>query len=97
MPLLSGRTPARAAALWAFLFHAGAALWLWARWGEGVRSGLLFWLDLPLSFAWAGLGGRLFLFASLLFGGLWWALVAAALVWLVGRAARRRTSLAGEA
>ena len=90
MPLLSGRTPARAAALWAFLFHTGAVLWLWARSGAGVRSGLLFWMDLPLSFAWAGAGGRSFLAASLLLGGAWWALLAAGLAAAVGRVTRGR-------
>ena len=90
MPLLSGRTPAKAAALWAFLFHTGAALWLWVRWGEGVRGGLLFWMDLPLSFAWAGAAGRSFLAASLLLGGAWWALLAAGLALAVGRISRGR-------
>ena len=90
MPLLSGRTPARAAALWAFLFHSVAALWLWRSWGEGVRGSVLFWMDLPLSLAWAGAAGARFLVASLLFGGAWWALLAGALTTAVGRIVRGR-------
>ena len=90
MPLVSGRTPAQAAALWAFLFHAAAALWLWSSWGEGVRSGVLFWMDFPLSLAWAGASGRVFLACALLLGGLWWALVAGGMTAAVGRIARGR-------
>lgn len=90
MPLLSGRSPARAAALWAFVFHTAALGWLWWRWGEGVRGGLAFWMDLPLSFAWAGARGGGFLLASLVVGGLWWALVAAGLALAVGRLVRGR-------
>ncbi len=90
MPLLSGRTPARSAALWALLFHSVAALWLWRSWGEGVRGSVLFWMDLPLSLAWAGFSGARFLFASLLLGGAWWALLAGALTTALGRIVRGR-------
>ena len=55
MPLVSGRSPAREAALWAFGLHALFAIWIWLRWGSGVRGGLLFWMDFPVSLAFAGL------------------------------------------
>jgi len=90
MPLLSGRTPARSAAFWAFLLHSAAALWLWFSWGRGSRGGGLFWMDLPLSLAWAGAQGGAFLAASLVAGGLWWALLAAALTAAIGRIVRGR-------
>jgi hypothetical protein len=90
VPLLSGRTPARAAALWAFLFHTAGALWLWLRWGEGVRGGVLFWMDFPLSLAWAGVAGTGFLLASLVLGGAFWAAAAALLTLAVGRIVRGR-------
>jgi hypothetical protein len=47
-------------------------------------------MDLPLSFAWAGARGGGFLVASLVVGGLWWALVAAGLALAVGRLVRGR-------
>lgn len=90
MPLVSGRSPAREVALWAFGLHALAASWVWWRWGGGVRGGLLFWMDLPLSLAYGGLSGRLFLAVSVAVGGLWWALLAAGFTHLVGRSARDR-------
>jgi len=90
MPLVSGRSPAREAALWAFGLHALFATWIWWRWGSGVRGGLLFWMDFPVSLAFAGLAGRPFLVASVFAGGAWWALVAGGLTRLVGRVARGR-------
>jgi hypothetical protein len=89
MPLLSGRTPARAAALWVFVLHTAAALWVWSRWSSGVRGGVLFWMDLPVSFLYAAARGGLFLAASLILGGLWWSALAAGLTRLVGRSAAR--------
>lgn len=90
MPLVSGRTPAREAALWAVGLHALFAFWIWLRWGHSVRGGLLFWMDFPVSLLFAGTSGRGFLAASLALGGAWWALVAAGLTLLVGRVARRQ-------
>jgi hypothetical protein len=87
VPLLSGRTPARAAALAAFLLHALAALWVWWRWSAAARGGLLFWMDFPLSLVYAGAHGMMLLAASLVVGSAWWALVAAALARLVGESA----------
>lgn len=88
MPLLSGRTPARTAALWAFGLHALGVLWVWWSWGPGFRGGVLFWMDFPVSLLHTVLTGRLFLAASLLLGGAWWALLAGGLTTLIGRAAR---------
>ena len=90
MPLVSGRSPAREVALWAFGLHALAILWVWWRWGSGVRGGVLFWMDLPLSLLYAGLAGKLFLLASIVAGGLWWAVLAAGFTLLVGRSVRDR-------
>jgi hypothetical protein len=87
VPLLSGRTPARAAAFWAFLFHAAAALWIAWRWTIGVAGGVLFWMDFPVSLAYAGARGGWLVAASVVAGGAWWALVAAGLTRLVGRTA----------
>jgi len=89
VPLVSGRTPAREAALWAFGFHALAALWVWWRWTGGLRGGVLFWMDFPVSLLYAGLSGRTFLVVTFLAGGAWWALLAAGLTRLVGRSAAR--------
>ncbi|HLF57293.1 MAG TPA: hypothetical protein VI942_10655 [Thermoanaerobaculia bacterium] len=89
MPLLSGRSPAGAAAFWAFLLHALGALWIWWRWGSGLRSGVLFWMDFPVALLYAGLRGNAFFAASLAVGGAWWALLAAGLTRLVGRSAAR--------
>lgn len=90
MPLLSGSSPARSAARWAFVLHTLAALWLWLRWGQGVRGGVLFWMDLPLSFVWAGATGGRLLATTLLLGGAWWALLAAGLTTAIGRITRGR-------
>ena len=47
-------------------------------------------MDFPLSLAWAGASGRVFLACALLLGGLWWALVAGGMTAAVGRIARGR-------
>ncbi len=90
MPLASGRSPAREVALWAFGLHALAVGWVWWRWGTGVRGSVLFWMDLPVSLAYAGLAGKTFAVASLFAGGLWWAALAAGLTRLVGSSVRAR-------
>lgn len=90
MPLLSGRTPARAAALWAFLFHTAAVLWLAFGWRRGVGGGVLLWMDFPVSLLYGHLSGAAFLAGALLAGGALWAAIAAGLARLFGRAARRR-------
>jgi hypothetical protein len=90
VPLLSGRTPAGAAAFWAFLLHAAGVLWIWWRWSAGLRGGVLLWMDFPASLLFAGLGGTAYLGASLLAGGAWWSLLAWLLTRLIGRSAERR-------
>jgi hypothetical protein len=90
VPLLSGRSPAGAAAFWAFLLHAGFALGVWWRWSSGLRGGLLFWMDFPVSLLFAGLRGPAYFAASLVVGGAWWALLAWLLARLVARTARSR-------
>lgn len=72
----------------AALLHTVAALWIWARWGEGLRGGALVWLDLPASLLFLQLQNRALLAASLLGGGLQWAGFGAFAAWLVGRLAR---------
>ncbi len=89
MPLLSGRSPARAAALWAFFFHTLAVAWVLLGWGPGVRGGILLWMDFPVSLAYGHLSGRAFLAGTFLAGGLLWAALAAGLTVLVGRLARK--------
>lgn len=90
MPLLSGRTPAVATALWAFALHALAVGWVRWKWGPGLRGGVLAWMDFPVSLAYGHLSGGAFLTASILAGGALWAALAAALALLVGRLARGR-------
>jgi len=85
VPLVSGRSPAREAALWAFGLHAFATLWIWWRWSRGFSAGVAFWMDFPLSLVYAGARGGWFLLAGLALGGAWWALLAAGLTRLVGR------------
>jgi hypothetical protein len=90
MPLVSGRTPARAAALAAFLLHGVAVVWVRLAWGPGVRGGVVAWMDFPVSLAYGGLPEPGFFAASLLAGGALWAAAAAGLARLVGRVARGR-------
>jgi hypothetical protein len=92
MPLISGRSPARATALWAFLFHALAVVWVRSSWGPGLGGGVLLWMDFPVSLAYGQLSGAAFLAAALVAGGALWALVAAGLALLVGRAVRPRAA-----
>lgn|GEM_PF-1192235 len=90
-PRRRGPLPAvRNAMVLAFLLHTGAVLWVWARWEAGVRGGWVVWMDLPVSLAFYRVQGGLFLVASLVLGGLWWAALGGALSWLVGLGARRR-------
>jgi hypothetical protein len=90
MPLLSGRSPARATALWAFVLHAAAVAWVRARWGPALAGGVLVWMDFPVSLVYGWLSGQLFLAASVVAGGALWAAVAAGLATLVGRVTRGR-------
>lgn len=70
-----------------FLLHTVAVLWIWRSWAGGLRGGWLVWMDLPLSLLYAAVAGRRLLAASLLVGGVEWALIAAGLTYLVGRSA----------
>ena len=90
MPLVSGRSPAREVALWAFGLHSLAVAWVWWRWQTAERGSVLFWMDLPVSVAYAGLAGKTFAAVSFLAGGLWWAALAAGLTLLVGSSVRAR-------
>lgn len=74
----------------AFLLHTLAVLWVWVRWESGVRGGWVVWMDLPVSLVFYQAQDSLFLLASLVLGGLWWAGLGGALSWLVGFGVRRR-------
>lgn len=68
-----------------FFLHAVAVLILWRGWEPGLRGLWLTWVDLPLSWLWAGAPDRAILAWSLTLGGLYWGMLAAVLTWLVGR------------
>lgn len=72
------------------LLHTAAVLALWRGWAPGLRGLWLTWIDLPLSFAWAGASGRGILAWSLTAGGLYWGLLTGLLTWLLGRLTRKR-------
>ena len=85
----SGRA-AVAALILGFVLHAITALAVWRTWGILGRGIALSWIDFPVSFLYAHLDGRPFLYWSLTAGGLQWALIAALLsVWL-GKTVRSR-------
>lgn len=77
------------AAVAALLLHALAAAWAWNRWGRLGRGTVITWMDFPSSLLFLDRTGDTFLVASLLLGGLQWALIAALLTWSLGRAAQR--------
>jgi hypothetical protein len=79
-----------AAALAAAFFHTLAVAWIWNAWAVGLRSGWLVWMDLPVSLLYLEAQGRALLAASLLVGGLWWALAGALLSAAVGFLVSRR-------
>lgn len=68
-----------------FFLHTLAALWIWATWDPGIRASWLVWIDFPSALAYLGATGPRLLVASLLVGGLQWALLAALVTMLVGR------------
>jgi hypothetical protein len=90
VPLLSGRSPAVATALWAFALHALAVGWVRLQWGPGSRGGVLAWMDFPVSLAYGHLSGWAFLAASIVAGGALWAALAGGFALLLGRLARGR-------
>ena len=79
-----------AAAVGAAVLHTLAVAWIWATWAVALRSGLLVWMDLPVSLLYAEAQGRGLLAASLLAGGLWWACVGALLSAAVAIVVSRR-------
>jgi hypothetical protein len=85
--------PARRANLAAVIIvvvlHTFTVFWVWQTWGYFGRGNVLTWLDFPVSLAYLQLDGDPLLFWSLAAGGAQWAVIAAALTWLVGRSARR--------
>jgi hypothetical protein len=88
----------RAGALAGFLLHALAVGWAWRSWELGLRSGVIVWMDFPLSLLYLGAPGRQLLVWSVVVGGLWWAAIGALLTHWIGRVAatprppRRRAS-----
>jgi hypothetical protein len=86
-----GRRAAAAAALAAAALHTATALWVWRSWGYFGRANVLVWMDFPASLLFLDWVDRKFLAASLLLGGLQWALIGLLVAVLIGRSSRRRT------
>jgi hypothetical protein len=83
------RAPVKRAFLAGFALHALALAWIWSRYGEGARGGLVVWMDLPWSLAYLGRSGRTLLVWSSIVGGAWWGLLGALFARLLGRLAQR--------
>lgn len=79
-----------AAGLAAAFFHTLAVAWIWNAWALAQRSLWLVWMDLPVSLLYGEARGGALLVASLLLGGLWWALAGALLSAAVGFLVSRR-------
>jgi hypothetical protein len=77
------------AGLIGFLLHALTAAWAWRSWGYFVRGSVIAWIDFPASLVYMHRDDVEFLVASLLLGGLQWAVIAALLTLWVGTALRR--------
>ncbi len=75
--------------------HTAAVAYVWNTWELGQRGLVLAWMDFPLSLFYADLGGRALLVTVLAAGGLWWALLAAAASYGVGRLTSGRRAGAG--
>ena len=73
-----------------FLVHTAAVLWIWLRWGPGLRGTWLVWIDLPWSLIFVQLSGVWLLVLSLFVGGAWWATLTAGLTYAIGRLTSRR-------
>ena len=56
-PYAPPRAPVKRAFLAGFVLHSIALAWLWSRYSEGARGGLLVWMDLPWSLAYLGRSG----------------------------------------
>ncbi|QQR74691.1 MAG: hypothetical protein IPJ17_03620 [Holophagales bacterium] len=83
------RAPVKRAFVAAFLLHTLALAWIWTRYGQGARGGLVVWMDLPWSLAYLGKSGRTLLTWSSLVGGAWWGFLGALFARLLGRLAHR--------
>jgi len=89
VPPTEPRPPALAAAIAGALLHLVAVALVWRRHGSGTGGLVVFWMDFPVSLAYAGLAGRAYWLASAIAGTALWAGAAAMLTLLVGRLARR--------
>ena len=86
-----GRAAKAATAVVAAALHTGTVLWVWESWGYFGRANLVVWMDFPSSLIFLDWSDRRFLTASLLLGGLQWALIGMLLAALVGRTLRRKS------
>lgn len=82
------RRSARIEMTLAVVFHTLCVLWIWRSWGAGLRGGWLLWIDLPISLLYGTMPGSWLLAASLVLGGLQWALIGWLLWRLVGTLTR---------
>jgi hypothetical protein len=89
---LPGRRAAAAAALAAVALHTVTVLWVWRSWGAFGRANLIAWMDFPASLLFLDWSERRLLTASLLLGGLQWALIGILLAFLIGRTLRRKSA-----
>jgi len=83
------RRALRHAAIAVFCLHVVIALFAWRSWGRFGRGNILVWMDFPASLAFLQMTGGKLLAASLLLGGLQWAVVGALLTYVLGRTVRR--------
>lgn len=87
-----GRSAAAAAAVAAATLHTVSAFWVWRSWGYFGRANVLVWMDFPVSLLFLDWSESRFLAASLLLGGLQWAVIGALLAALLGRSLRRKSA-----
>jgi hypothetical protein len=81
------RAAARRGAFAGFLLHSLSLTLLWFQ-DAALRRTFLVWLDFPASLLYLGFAPRSLFVASLLLGGLQWAVIGAALAALARRASR---------
>ena len=84
----SGRA-ASYAFLAGYLLHTAIAVLVWQTWGDMGRGIVLSWIDFPVALTYVHLDDTPFLTASLIAGGLQWAVIAALLTLFLGRTVRR--------
>ena len=80
-----------AAAVTAVVLHSLTVFWVWRSWGYLGRANLLVWMDFPVSLVFLDWESRRMLTASLLLGGLQWAVIGYLAAALVGRSLRRKS------